>query len=141
MFSSVLKGRHLFSVPPNGQTASGQAIIAAAYFMPKGHERKLLIHITDGESNFGCDVQYGIDYCRQNNINLVTLACGCRDRAALLAQYGKTVQFLRSYGQLPHAIENLLKWTFVCGRKPHLWKGISLKDSGDGRPGDLRRKA
>lgn len=131
MFSSVLKGRHLFSVPPNGQTASGQAIIAAAYFMPKGPERKLLVHITDGESNFGCDVRYGIDYCRQNNINLVTLACGCRDRAALLAQYDRTVQFLRSYGQLPHAIENLLKWTFVYGRKPHLWKDSHLEDSGD----------
>jgi len=135
MFSSVLKGRHLFSIPPSGQTASGQAIIAAAYFMPKGHERKLLVHITDGESNFGCDVRYGIDYCRQNNINLVTLACGYRDRAALLTQYGKTVQFLRSYGQLPHAIENLLKWTFVYGRKPHLWKDSYLKDSGDGLSG------
>jgi hypothetical protein len=135
MFSSVLKGQHLFSVPPNGQTASGQAIIAAAYFMPKGYGRRLLVHITDGESNFGCDVQYGIDYCRQNSINLVTLACGCRDRALLLTQYGKTVQFLRSYGQLPHAIENLLKWTFVYGRKPHLWKDSYLRDPGDGLSG------
>ncbi|MBE0480282.1 MAG: VWA domain-containing protein [Dehalococcoidia bacterium] len=134
MFSSLLKGRRLFSIPPGGQTASGQAIIAAAYFMPGGHGRKLLIHITDGESNFGCDVQYGIDYCRQKNINLVTLACGYRDRAALTTQYGKTVQFLRSYGQLPQAIEDLLKWTFVYGRKPHLWKDSYLRCSDSGLP-------
>jgi hypothetical protein len=28
-------------------------------------------------------------------------------------------------------VENLLKWTFVYGRKPHLWKDSYLRDSGD----------
>jgi hypothetical protein len=99
MFSSLIKGRHLLSIPPNGQTASGQALIAAAYFMPKGRKRNVLIHVTDGESNFGVDVKAGIDYCQKQNIHLVTLGCGTKDRAA---------------------IERLLRWTFLYGSKPHL---------------------
>jgi len=121
MLSSLIQGRRLLSVPPGGRTASGQAIIAAAYLMSRRRQRNLLIHVTDGESNFGCDVRYGIDYCREQNIHLVTLGCGYKDRAAMLAQYGKAIQFIDHFGQLPHAIENLLKWTFIYGKKPHLW--------------------
>ena len=75
MISQLVRDRQLLSVPPSGQTASGQAIIAVAYFMPKGRKRNLLIHVTDGESNLGCDVQYGIEYCRKQRIHLVTLGC------------------------------------------------------------------
>lgn len=123
MISRLLRDRQLLSVPPSGQTASGQALIAVAYFMPKSTGRNLLIHVTDGESNFGCDVQYGIDYCRSRKIHLVTLGCGCRDRQAMHRQYGKTLQFLTHFGQLPQAMERLLKWTFLYGAKPHLWGG------------------
>ncbi len=120
MISQLIKGKQLLSVPPNGQTASGQAIIAAAYLMPKERKRNILVHVTDGESNFGCDVQYGIDYCREQNIHLVTLGCGYKDREAMSRQYGKTLQFLDHFGQLPQAMERLLKWTFLYGTKPHL---------------------
>jgi hypothetical protein len=117
MISHLIKGRDLLSVPPGGLTASGQALIAAAYFMPKERRRKILIHVTDGESNFGCDVQHGIDYCQKNKIHLVTLGCGYKDRESMEHQYGKTIQFLDHFGQLPRAMERLFKWTFLYGVK------------------------
>lgn len=115
MISRLIRGKQLLSVPPTGQTASGQALIAAALLMPKDHRRKLLIHVTDGESNIGCNVQCGIDFCKRENIHLITLGCGCRDRAAMVEQYGRTIQFVEHFGQLPDAIERLLKWTFQYG--------------------------
>jgi hypothetical protein len=117
MISSLIKGRKLLSIPAHGQTASGQAIIAAAYFMPHEGRRSFIIHITDGETNFGCDVQHGIDYCREKNIHLVTLGCGYKDKDTMLKQYGKTIQFIDHFGQLPHAIELLLKWTLIYGKR------------------------
>ncbi len=115
MFSRLLANGRLFTVPPAGKTASGQAIIAAAWMMERGRGRRrnLLIHITDGESNFGCDVQHGIDYCRRENIRLITLGCGCPDRQAMTEQYGHTIQFLKSYEHLPQALERLFKRLFL----------------------------
>lgn len=115
MFSSLLANDRLLTVPPAGKTASGQAIIAAAWLMERGHgrQRNLIVHITDGESNFGCDVRYGIDYCRREKIALVTLGCGCQDQAAMKKQYGHTIQFLKSYEQLPPAMERLFKRLFL----------------------------
>jgi len=117
MVSRLISGKELLSVPPAGQTASGQAIIAAAWFMRNAPGRKILIHVTDGESNFGCDVSVGIDYCRKSHVHLITLGCGIRDQKALMAQYGKTIQFLQHFGQLPQAMERLFKWTFLYGAK------------------------
>ena len=117
MVSKLISGRMLLSVPPMGLTASGQAIIAAAYFMRRDQRRRFLIHITDGESNLGCDVQYGIDYCKKENINLVTLGVSYKERKAMEKQYGKSIQFLDHFGQLPAALESLLKWTFVYGKQ------------------------
>ncbi len=121
MISRLIRDRQLLSVPPSGQTASGQAIIAVAYFMPKGRKRNLLIHVTDGESNLGCDVRYGIEYCRKQKIHLVTLGCAYKDRHAMVRQYGRSIQFVDHYGQLPRAIERLLRHTFLYGNKPHLY--------------------
>ncbi len=117
MVSRLISGRNLLSVPPAGQTASGQALIAAAHFMPNDSRRNLLIHVTDGETNFGVDVEYGIDYCQQRNIHLVTLGCGVKDKRVMEAQYGKTIQFITHFAQLPQAIEKLLKWTFLYGAR------------------------
>ncbi len=117
MVSKLIDGRRLLSVPPMGLTASGQAIIAAAYFMRRDQRRRFLIHITDGESNLGCDVQHGIDYCKKENINLVTLGVSYKERKAMQKQYGKSIQFLDHFGQLPSALESLLKWTFVYGKQ------------------------
>jgi hypothetical protein len=117
MVSSLLKDDKVFSVPPCGQTASGQAIIASALFMPKTKRRRLLIHITDGESNIGLNVPAAIEYCRTKNIHLVTLGCGCRDLNAMQAQYGNTIEFIGGFRMLPQAIERLLKWTFLYGSR------------------------
>jgi len=117
LISKLTKGDNLLSIPPNGKTASGQAIIAAAYFLPrKGEGRKFIVHVTDGESNLGCDVQYGIDYCKRKNIHLVTLGCGYKNRETMLKQYGnKSIQFLDHFDQLPAAMEKLLRWIMVYG--------------------------
>lgn len=115
MISRLTAGNRLFSVPPAGQTASGQAIIAAASMMPENVKRSLLIHVTDGESNFGCDVAYGLEYCRQRKIRLITLGCGYRDRAAMEDQYGRSIQFIDYFEQLPKAMESLFKWAFIYG--------------------------
>jgi hypothetical protein len=113
MISNLIKGDRLLSLPPYGQTASGQAIIAAALAMPKDKRRKLLIHVTDGESNLGLPVQAGIDFCHREHITLITLGCGCKDRSVMREQYGNTIQFIQSFRQLPHAVERLLRWSFM----------------------------
>ncbi|MBI5568723.1 MAG: VWA domain-containing protein [Desulfomonile tiedjei] len=115
MVANLVRARNLVSIPPSGQTTSGQSIIAAAYFMPQDSRRRLLIHITDGESNLGCHVQHGIDFCSDKGIHLVTLGCGYNNRQAMLKQYGRGIQFLNSFGQLPSALEKLLKWTLIYG--------------------------
>lgn len=113
MISNLIKGDRLLSLPPNGRTASGQAIIAAALSMPQDKRRKLLIHVTDGESNLGLPVQAGIDFCHREHITLITLGCGCKDKPVMREQYGNTIQFIQSFQQLPHAVEKLLRWSFM----------------------------
>jgi hypothetical protein len=115
MISRLITKNQLFSVPPAGQTASGQAIIASASMMPENVKHTLLIHITDGESNFGCDVSYGLEYCRQRKIQLITLGCGYKDRPAMEHQYGRSIQFIDYFEQLPKAMETLFKWAFLYG--------------------------
>ncbi|MBN2298438.1 MAG: VWA domain-containing protein [Deltaproteobacteria bacterium] len=130
MISSLVKGSRLFSVPPCGQTASGQAIMAASFFMPQNLKKRLLIHITDGESNYGLDVQYGIQYCLKNSIVLVTLGCGCPDQEKMAGQYGRTIQFIRDFNQLPDALEYLLKWAFIYGGNERRIRQRLAKDAG-----------
>jgi len=108
IISELLRRGMLYSIPPQGRTPSGQAIIAAALLMPKVGKRRLIIHITDGESNCGCDVEYGLKYCKKEKIDFVTLGCGYRDKDILIKQYGKHLQFLDYFEQLPKALENLL---------------------------------
>ncbi|MFO7557217.1 MAG: vWA domain-containing protein [Desulfobacterales bacterium] len=121
MISKLLKGNNLLSIPPSGQTASGQAIIAAAHMMPEKIRRNILIHVTDGESNFGCDVSHGIEFCRQKKIHLITLGCGYKNKKAMEDQYHKTIQFVDYFEQLPQAMEKLFRWTFLYGdRQPFL---------------------
>ncbi|MFO8113351.1 MAG: VWA domain-containing protein [Desulfosalsimonadaceae bacterium] len=117
MISRLLKEGMLLSIPPAGQTASGQAIIAAAMMMPKKRKRRILVHVTDGQSNFGCDVSYGIERCRQENIHLITLGCGYKSKKAMQAQYSGAIQFIDHFEQLPRAMENLLRSLFLYGGK------------------------
>ncbi|HPC48118.1 MAG TPA: hypothetical protein PLW83_08720, partial [Deltaproteobacteria bacterium] len=118
MISSLLENGRVLAVPPCGRTASGQAIIAAALFMRKTAQRRLIVHVTDGESNYGCPVSWGIDFCRREGIHLVTIGCGCRDREAMAEHYGSTIEFLDSFRQLPLAVERLLRRAFVYGTCP-----------------------
>jgi hypothetical protein len=118
MVSSLIKGDKLMSLPPSGQTASGQAIIAAALAMPSDKRRKLLIHVTDGESNLGLPVKDGIDFCRRKHIHLVTLGCGCKDLRAMLEQYGDSIEFIDGFRGLLHAVERLLQRLFL---RPRAW--------------------
>lgn len=117
MISRLIQENNLLSIPPSGQTASGQAIIAAASMMPKKIKRNILIHITDGESNFGCDVSFGIEFCKQQKIHLITLGCGYRDKDVMEKQYNRAIQFIDYFEQLPQAMEKLLKWAFLYGDK------------------------
>jgi hypothetical protein len=127
MISPLIKNNRVQSVPPSGLTASGQAIIAAVYLMPKKKKRNILIHVTDGESNLGCDVQQAVKYCHKEHIDLITLGCGYKDREAMSLQYGKSIQFLDHFGQLAGAMERLLKWTFLYGKKPYLQENRLFK--------------
>ena len=130
MISSLIKDGRVLSVPPCGLTASGQAIIAAALFMPKALRRRLLIHVTDGESNYGVDVSVGIGFCRARGIDLVTLGCGCRDLKVMEAQYGSTIEFIGGFRALPRAIERLLRRTFLyrTGPMPATESGNGMKE-------------
>jgi hypothetical protein len=119
MISKLLKENTLLSIPPSGQTASGQAIIAAALMIPE-NKNKIIIHVTDGESNFGCDLSYGIEFCKKKKIHLVTLGCGYKERSIMEKQYKRAIQFVDHFEQLPNAMERLFKWTFLYGGKPSL---------------------
>jgi len=131
MISRLLKENRLLSVPPSGQTASGQAIIAAGMMMPEKTKNKIMIHVTDGESNFGCDVSFGIDFCKQKKINLITLGCGYKNKRIMEEQYRHAIQFVDHFQQLPRAVERLFKWTFLYGNLQS-FKSPSLKTT-DGK--------
>jgi Nitric oxide reductase activation protein len=108
--SELLRKDVLYSIAPTGRTPSGQAILAAALLMPREtKKRKFILHITDGESNSGVDVRYALDYCKQENIDMVTLGCGYKDKDVLIEQYGKRLQFLDTIEELPKAVERLFQ--------------------------------
>ena len=110
LISELLRQNILYSIAPTGRTPSGQGIIAAALFMPrKTKQRKFILHITDGESNAGADVEYALDYCKQENIEIMTLGCSYNEKDKLIKQYGKQLQFLDTIDELPKAIERLFQ--------------------------------
>jgi hypothetical protein len=106
--SRLIKDGKLYSITPSGRTPSGQAIIAAALLMDKEPRRKFIIHVTDGESNCGCSVNQALEHCSKEKIDLVTLGCGYKEKELLIKQYGKYLQFLDFFEQLPKALESLL---------------------------------
>lgn len=110
IISELLRNNQLYSIAPTGRTPSGQAILAAALLMPRKKKgRKFLLHITDGESNAGIDVKYGLDYCEEEDINLITLGIGYKDKDVLIEQYGKKLQFINTIDELPKAVERLFQ--------------------------------
>ena len=110
LVSELLRNNVLYSIAPTGRTPSGQAIITAALLMPREtNKRKYILHITDGESNSGVDVQYALDYCKKEKIDMVTLGCSYKEKDVLIKQYGTQLQFLDTIDQLPKAIEKLFQ--------------------------------
>ena len=102
----------LYTIVPSGQTPTGQAILAAAMLMKKDERRKLIIHITDGAANCGVNVLDAIEYCRKNNIELITIGCGCniQTRQFLLERYPRgTVYLMDDIRSLPEGLENLFR--------------------------------
>ena len=112
MLAEITTSRNkLFSIIPQGKTASGEAIIAAAMVV-KDHALKkpLIIHITDGASNWGCGVQDASHYCLKRKIGLFGLIYGCRreEKEALKQEYSGSVKFIEGNKQLPEMLKGVL---------------------------------
>lgn len=102
----------IYTIIPRGKTASGEAIIATALLIKKrGRLRKpLLIHLTDGASNWGSEVSYAINYCKKEKIALLTLGIGCnkKSRGELIDEYGELVEFINDIKTLPRKFTELV---------------------------------
>lgn len=108
--TELYRGGKMLTVLPHGKTASGEAIIATA-ITTRGHSRKrLLIHVTDGASNWGCGVEEAITYCNKAGIRLLTLGIGCSPSAkqSLRAEYRDLVAFVDDTDALPQLMNTLL---------------------------------
>lgn len=103
----------LYTVVPKGKTASGEAIIATALMLRRRprRRRQLIVHLTDGASNWGGEVKHAVEYCRQQNIGLITLGLGCtrETREELKRQYREQVRFLDDIRSLPQKFNELIK--------------------------------
>jgi len=108
--TELFRGGHMLMVLPHGKTASGEAIIATALSTKTSGKKTLLIHITDGASNWGCGVSDAITYCKNNSIGLFTLgiSCGFAAKESLKDEYGKLVQFVDKTEQLPQLLGTLI---------------------------------
>jgi uncharacterized protein YegL len=108
------KGR-LYTVVPRGKTASGEAIIATALMIKQRERRRrpLLIHLTDGASNWGSEVRHAIEYCRKEHMGLITLGLGCskESRVELKREYGDQVRFIDDIKTLPRKFAELVACT------------------------------
>ncbi len=111
---NLFHNNRLFTIEPEGDTPSGEAIIAAALRMPPGGQN-LIIHITDGLKNVGLPVDHALNYCQLRGVDLVTLGVGQAGRAFSL--YGDGFEMLGSSAEkLPHAVGALLKRKLVKAR-------------------------
>lgn len=107
----LFKGNKLYTVYPAGQTPSGQAIVAAAMMMAKNRTKRIIIHITDGAANCGLCVAEATDYCRKNNIELITIGCGHNEqtREILKEQYPHGLYLMHDLRGLPAGLERLFR--------------------------------
>lgn len=110
--TELYRGGRLMTILPHGKTASGEAIIATAMSTRTSNRKRLMIHITDGASNWGCGVDSAIAYCRKNAVSLITLGIGCSPsgKTSLKAEYNKLVQFVDNTDQLPRLLASLLNY-------------------------------
>jgi len=101
----------MLTVLPKGKTASGEAIIATALSTKKTNCRRMLIHITDGASNWGCGVSEAVAHCKRHQISLLTIGVGCSSSAklSLRDEYKNLVQFVDDPSHLPKLFSTLLR--------------------------------
>jgi hypothetical protein len=110
--TELYRGGRMLTILPHGQTASGEAIIATAISTRSNTRRRLIIHITDGASNWGCGVADALTYCKKHGVSLLTLGIGCSpsSKTSLRDEYGKLVQFLEDVDDLPRMLGTLLNY-------------------------------
>ena len=108
--TEIYRGGRMLMVLPRGKTASGEAIIATALSTRIQGKKTLLVHITDGASNWGCGVADAIKYCKANGVSLLTLgmSCGPSDKQSLREEYGTLVKFVDRIEQLPKLFGELI---------------------------------
>ena len=118
--TELYRGGRMLMVLPHGKTASGEAIIATALSTRTPGKKTLLIHLTDGASNWGCGVEDAIKYCRKSGVSLLTLgvSCGLAAKQALREEYGKLVQFVDQTEQLPRLFGELIVTEMRESRTP-----------------------
>ena len=99
-----------FTVFPNGKTASGEAIMATVLSMKRIQNFPIIIHITDGASNWGCGVAEAVAFCKKKKVNLLTLGIGCSPSAkqALKQEYGQHVEFADNIQAIPRFLRTLM---------------------------------
>lgn len=108
--TEIYRGGRMLTVLPHGRTASGEAIIATALNTRIPGKKTLLVHITDGASNWGCGVADAIKYCKGNGISLLTLgiSCSLSAKQSLRDEYGSLVKFVDKTEQLPKLFGELI---------------------------------
>ena len=110
--TELSRGKRLYTVVPRGKTASGEAIVATALLLKKRKRlrKSLMVHITDGASNWGSDVRNAIDYCKKEKIGLLTLGVGCStsSQADLVKEFGRLVRFVDDIDSLPRKFTELI---------------------------------
>lgn len=99
-----------YSVMPHGKTASGEAIMATALTLRRQSRRPVIIHLTDGASNWGCGVPEAVRYCKRKGIGVLTLGVDCdpMNMTALQEEYREHISFVTDIDEIPETLRRLL---------------------------------
>ncbi|MBI5568729.1 MAG: VWA domain-containing protein [Desulfomonile tiedjei] len=108
---SLADGEKVFTLCPAGQTPSGQALLTVALLGRGRPNKTLILHITDGGCNCGLDVAYATRYCRENDIDLITIGCGYTAQTSdlLREQYRGSLCLMDSIYLLPENLERVIR--------------------------------
>ena len=130
--TEIYRQGRFYSVTPHGRTASGEAIIVTALGMRNRGRKPLIVHVTDGSSNWGCGVNDAIKYCDNRNISLLTLGLECdpMNKASLKKDYGDCIQFVDGVEHLPVVFKQLLS----SSKFAHPGKATHGATAADGSP-------
>lgn len=130
--TELYRAGRFYSVQPHGKTASGEAIIATALTLRRSR-RPLILHLTDGASNWGCGVPDAIRSCHRNGVRILTLGLDCdpMNVTALKEEYGDLIKFVDDVAKLPETLRSLL----AARKSPPSTRRESVSvAAGSGRP-------